>query len=78
MTTSRTIYVAIYVEVPDHVERLGTHASLDEAKERVNEHYRRHHAGAPSWHDEPRFGSRARHQNAEYLIRELEWVDHEA
>ena len=73
MSPSQTSFVAIYVEAPDRVEHLGSYTSLPAAKERANAHFSGRHKNRLHWHDEAWGGSRARHLQSEYLIRELEW-----
>lgn len=73
MSSSQTSFVAIYIEAPDLVEHLGSYSSLFAAKERANAHFLGRHEKMLYWHDEAWGGSRARHLQTEYLIRELEW-----
>lgn len=76
MATSQLVYVTIYQEPKTpHYEVLGVFTSLELGKQAGDKHYKRFHVGRPTWVDED-IGSRAEHDNAAYLVRELELTDY--
>jgi hypothetical protein len=67
----KTIFVALYSEEPDHVERVGTFDSLYQGKAACNAHFGRWHPRWPTWEDE-RHGSTATDDRSLYVVRELQ------
>ena len=75
MSPSQITFMLVYVEAPQHVEYVGSFHSLTDAKDRASLHFAdRHRTPGLRWHNDAWGGSRARHLNSEYLVRELEWV----